>query len=125
MASGIVADLLIDTDIFVDHLRGARRFRPGDQTIHYSVVTRAELFAGRATDEDRVAQLLAPFREVVVTPDIAERAGRLRRVTGLRVADAVIAATALEHDLALVTRNVRDFRDVASLVLAPLEMVER
>jgi predicted nucleic acid-binding protein len=120
-----VADLLVDTDIFVDHLRGARRFRPGDQVIHYSVVTRAELFAGRATEEDRVSQLLAPFREVGVTRAVAERAGWLRRVAGLRLADAVIAATALEHDLALVTRNHRDFRDVVGLVLVPLEMSER
>ena len=120
-----MADLLVDTDIFVDHLRGARRFRPGDQAIHYSVVTRAELFAGRATEEDRVSQLLAPFREVAVTREIAERAGRLRRVAGLRLADAMIAATALEHDLALITRNQRDFRDVTGLVLAPLEMIER
>ncbi len=32
-----------------------------------------------------------------------------RKGTPLHVADGLIAATALEHDLTLVTRNVKDF----------------
>ena len=33
-----MADLLVDTDVFVDHLRGARRMEPGRDRILYSVV---------------------------------------------------------------------------------------
>lgn len=36
----LVADVLIDTDVFVDHLRGAAELRPGRHRIHYSVITR-------------------------------------------------------------------------------------
>lgn len=114
-----MADLLLDTDIFVDHLRGARRIRAGDDTIHYSVVTRAELLAGRATEEGRVGLLLAPFRELTVDRAVAERAGRLRRGASIRMADALIAATALAHDCTLVTRNSRDFEGVPGLRLGP------
>lgn len=92
--------------------------------LSYSVLTRAELFAGRGSDEARIIQLLAPFRELVVTQGIAERAGRLRRETGLHLADSVIAATALEHGLGLVTRNTRDFGRVASLVLVTAGVVQ-
>lgn len=92
--------------------------------LSYSVLTRAELFAGRGSDEARVVQLLAPFRELPVTQAIAEWAGRLRRETGLPMADAVIAATALEHGLGLVTRNTRDFGLVASLALVPAAVVQ-
>ena len=42
-----MADLLVDTDVFVDHIRGAARIRVGPHTLSYSVVTRCELFAGR------------------------------------------------------------------------------
>jgi predicted nucleic acid-binding protein len=106
-----VADVLVDTDIFVDHLRGARELKPGKHRLHYSVVTRAELFAGSSAT-DLVTQLLAPFHEVGVNRTIAERAGRIRRETGVRLPDALIAATALEHRLSLATRNEKDFSPV-------------
>jgi predicted nucleic acid-binding protein len=110
-----VADLLVDTDVFVDHLRGVRRLSAGQHAVHYSVVTRAELFAGRTTDESRVELLLAPFRELAVDRVVAERAGRLRRERGLGMADALIAATALAYGCTLVTRNERDFAGIPGL----------
>lgn len=95
-----MADLLVDTDIFVDHLRGAAAIRPRRHRLHYSVITRAELFAGN-TASNLTVQLLAPFRELAVDRDIAERAGRIVRQSGVRLPDALIAATALERRLAL------------------------
>ena len=114
-----MADLLLDTDIFIDHLRGAVEIRPAKHRVHYSVVTRAELFAGN-TATNLAAQLLSPFREIRVGRDIAERAGRLTREFGLRLPDALIAATALEHGLQLSTRNVKDFNRVRGLRLRAL-----
>ena len=112
--NGNVADFLIDTDVFVDHLRGAKRFDPKSHRVHYSVVTRAELFAGNAASDD-VRLLLAPFRELEVGRTVAERAGRLRRESGIRLPDALIAATAIEHKLSLFTRNRSDFEKVRGL----------
>jgi len=114
--NGIVADFLVDTDVFVDHLRGARRFEAKSHRVHYSVVTRAELFAGN-TATDLISVLLAPFREIEVGRDVVERAGRIRRETGVRLPDALIAATAIEHKLSLFTRNRSDFEKVAGLRL--------
>ncbi len=111
-----MADLLLDTDVFIDHLRGARQLTPKSHRIHYSVITRAELFAGN-TATNLVSTVLAPFREVPVGRDVAERAGRTRRESGIRLPDALIAATAIEHKFALVTRNRRDFERVRGLRL--------
>jgi len=111
-----VADFLVDTDVFVDHLRGARRFEAKSHRVHYSVVTRAELFAGNTATE-LVTILLAPFRELPVGRAEAERAGRLRRESGVRLADALIAATAIEHKLSLFTRNRSHFSSVPGLRL--------
>jgi predicted nucleic acid-binding protein len=59
-----------------------------------------------------------------VTQPIAERLGRLageRDSKGktLPFGDGLIAATALEHDLTLVTRNVRGFADLGLAVINP------
>lgn len=114
-----MSDVLVDTDVFVDHLRGASELKAGRHRLHYSVITRAELFAGSSAS-NLVAQLLAPFRELVIDRAIAERAGRVRRETGIRLPDALIAATALEHELAVATRNRRDFQGVRGLKLRAL-----
>lgn len=109
-----MADLLVDTDVLIDVLRGAHRLPVAGHRIAYSVITRAELFAGRQSDEERVRMLLSPFQELVVDAVVAERAGRMRR-SSIQMPDALIAATALEHGLELVTRNARDFVAVKGL----------
>ena len=109
-----VADLLVDTDVFIDHLRGARELRPGRNRLHYSVITRCELLSG-AVGSALVQQLLEPFRELAVDRPVAERAGRIRRETGIATPDALIAATAIENGLTLVTRNRRHFQLVRQL----------
>jgi predicted nucleic acid-binding protein len=84
-----------------------------------SVITRCELFAGRAVDEKGINAVLAALAEHPVDRSVAERAGRLRRRSGLRIADALIAATAIEHGLTLVTRNEGDFGKVSGLKIRP------
>ncbi|MDP9386413.1 MAG: type II toxin-antitoxin system VapC family toxin [Actinomycetota bacterium] len=112
-------DILVDTDVFIDHLRGAAELKPGRHRLHYSVITRAELFAG-STGTDLAARVLAPFREIPVDRAIAERAGRIRREAGLRMPDALIAATAVERNLGLVTRNTKHFDSVRGLRIRAL-----
>jgi predicted nucleic acid-binding protein len=109
-----VADILVDTDIFIDHLRGAAELKAGRHRLRYSVITRAELFAG-VTGTDLAGRVLAPFREIPVDRAIAERAGHIRRETGVRPPDALIAATALERKLGLATRNPKHFESIRGL----------
>ena len=63
-------------------------------------------------------------RILPVTESIAERWGHLaatakQRGIAVAVVDGVIAATALEHGLTLVTRNVRDFAGLDVVLLNP------
>jgi len=108
------ADLLVDTDVLIDHLRGERRLSPGGRRIAISVISRCELFAGR-DDPERLRRLLVPMVELSVDPAIAELAGATRRRTGIATPDALIAATALTHRIPLMTRNRRHFDRVAGL----------
>ena len=106
--------LLVDTDVLIDHLRARRRL-PVTARFAYSVISRYELYAGRASDEDVVNELLGPHREISVDGLVAAGAGRIRRNERLEIADALIAATAIVHGLELVTRNRRDFERVRGL----------
>ena len=72
------------------------------------------------------ADLLTMFsgRILPMTQSIAERWGVLegqRQLMGrpIHVPDAQIAATALEHGLTVVTRNVKDFEGVGATLINP------
>lgn len=114
-----VADLLIDTDVCIDHLAGGVRLSGRRSRLGYSVITRAELHSGAASafEVEQIRRLLGAMTEYGVDRQIADEAGRIRREVGIRLPDALIAATALVHGLSVDTRNVADFRRVPGLRL--------
>jgi len=135
--------LLLDTNIPSESIRS----RPDpkvdtwihgqdDETLHLSVVTIGELRKGldlaphgkqRAELQEWLEKDLVPTfdgRILPVTKAIAEKWGALsaqRQLAGrpLSMADGLIAATALEHGLTLVTRNVKDFDLLGVTILNP------
>ena len=52
---------------------------------------------------------------------VARRWGQLSAVVGNRNPDLLIAATALERDLTVVTRNVRHFEPAGVRIVNPFE----
>ena len=102
-------------------------------TLYVSVLTLAEIRRGieQVADEKRRAALadwlevdLRAFftgRVLPVDTAVADRWGRLlaHAARPMPAVDSLIAATAIEHDLVLVTRNVRDFEGLPVQVLDP------
>ena len=81
-------------------------------------MTRIEVygFTGLKPEEEAALDIL--FRRLTVHPldaAVVERAIALRQERKMGLADAIIAATALVHNLQLVTRNEEDFRNVTGL----------
>jgi toxin FitB len=114
-----VADLLVDIDVCIDHLAGRSRLSGRRTRLGYSVITRAELRAGAnsAVEAEQIRRLLGAMTEYPVDRQIAEEAGRIRQEVGIRLPDALIAATALVNGLTVDTRNLSDFRRVPGLRL--------
>ena len=107
-----------------------------DEQLYFSVISLGEILKGitvlpsikrRAGLQQWLDETLRPWFEdriLSVNELIAERWGFLAgqcqlRGKPLKVADGLIAATALEHDLTVVTRNVRDFEGLDVEVLNP------
>ena len=120
---------LIDTDVWIDFLRGndqAIRFiKDLPNRLFISAVSVAELHVGVREGLERQAldQLLSTLEVLDLNAAIAAKGGLLRRdygrSHGVGLNDALIAATAQEHNLALVTRNEKDFAGLAVEVINP------
>ena len=136
--------ILLDTMV-LSELRKARpnpgvvaylKSQPAD-TVFLSAMTLGEIEAGvekqRSVAPDFAAELaqwlalmemqFAPFI-LPVTPAIAKLWGRLCVQTGNKGIDNLIAATALFHNLMVVTRNVKDFQPAGVRVFDPFGLQE-
>ena len=112
---------VLDTDVLIEMARNntvvseqIRQLRHGGHSLCYSPVTRAEIYAGlRPGEETSTAQLLARFTCLSIDASVGEQAGLYMRKHsssyGLEVADALIAASCVLADAALITFNVRHY----------------
>jgi tRNA(fMet)-specific endonuclease VapC len=130
--------IVLDTDTFsllvADHSRVAARFRAATEEVAITLVSRIEVLEGRFAFVRRAAdgeQLLRAqewlrkteddlARFAVLAPDVAAAAefDRLRankKPKKIGRADLLIAAITLANRARLVTRNLKDFRQVPGL----------
>lgn len=91
-----------------------------DVPVAVSVVTVAELFsASSLPPEERssIDEMLSGLLCVSLDEAIARVAGDIRAAHNLKLADSLIAATAIARGATLVTRNTRDFKKIPSFPL--------
>ena len=115
--------MVLDTNILIYSAKpGGEHLRPwlDDPGAMVSIVSRIEAlgFPGISAEEKAALEgALQSMPEVGLTEAVATRAIALRQERKIGLADSIIAATALVHDLPLVTRNFDDFTHVAGLTL--------
>lgn len=113
------SDCLVDTDVFIDFLRGRSEavefVRSKFPRIHISAITVGELYSGIREGAERrtLESALNACHVIDVSMNIAIMAGLFRRAYGkshsVSLADALIAATAKEYGLSLASLNVKHF----------------
>lgn len=118
-------NILIDTNIFVDHLRN---FSPateffesivGRENIYFSAITEAELIAGKANDDagkrEKLLYFLHRWNKIPVDNPLVILAGDLSRNHKIAIPDAIVAATAIISNAELITKNTKDFKNIPNL----------
>jgi predicted nucleic acid-binding protein len=118
--------MLVDTDVLIWHLRGyAQATRRLDElgALTLSAVSYLEVLQGMRNKTELVAvkKMLErrAARLLPITEAITHRAAALMESLtlshGLQMGDALIAATALDHGLPVLTANVKHFGAVEGL----------
>lgn len=125
---------LVDSDVLIDGLTGVPAAldlfaRLRHRGLAVSIVSHGEVFEGAFKAPEphaRLAQFrayLADFAMVPLTDPVMETLARVRadlRRGGRLISDLdlLIAATAIHHDLTLITRNVRHFERIPELAIS-------
>jgi predicted nucleic acid-binding protein len=112
-------NILLDTDILINFLRGREKTRAflsslsDEATLYCSVITVAEIFAGMKEQErKKTEELLDSLNMIEVTKQIAEKAGSYKnRIKSqiLELDDCLIAASAESLDAILATGNTKHY----------------
>lgn len=128
---------LVDTNVISEARRGStqalawfRSVAPG--SVYLSTLTLGEIMRGIALkqkSDPKAARHLAEWlrkirhdhvdRIVPVNDQISVEWGRIAAIRPRGDVDGLIAATAIVHDLILVTRNIRDFEDTGASIVNP------
>jgi len=120
-----MANSLADTNVFIAIINGnplLKEFIKTERPV-ISTIVYLELIQGSKNKAEvkKIEKLLSFFKVLHFNEAVALRSIEIIRKYskshGLLLADAVIAATCLEHKIALVTFNAKDFRFIDGLEL--------
>ena len=116
---------LYDTNIFIyylaDDITVNSWFTEEFLNLHeilISPIIRIELlsFTGLSKEEEQsIEDLLSQFNTVPLLREIENQTIQIKRQYKIKLPDAIIAATAINQDAFLVTRNVGDFKGITGL----------
>ncbi len=131
---------LVDTNVVCEACRGTPEavnwMRAVDPlTVHLSTLTLGEIMGGIAlkqksdpTTASHLAEWLRKLRHqhadriLAVTDQVSVEWGRIAALRPRGSIDGLIAATAIVHDLVVVTRNSADFGDTGADVVNPWDL---
>ena len=116
---------LIDTNIIIYYLEGEQAaisfLRTHRGKLSISSITWMETlsYPFTAEEEQVVRTFLQEFRLIEISSPVMELSVEIRRKKKMKLPDAIIAASAVHHDLILVTRNIKDFKGTSIKTLDP------
>lgn len=124
---------LIDTNIIIYYFNGSFPLDIKEQieiifetSFYISVITKIEFLGWKKHTKGsfKKAQFFLSYAQIIdLTDEIVDIAINLRRTASIKTPDALIAATAIQNDAILVTRNTKDFNSIKQMtVFNPFEL---
>ncbi len=121
--------VVVDTDVLIAAMRNNKiavsLLRKYENNVRLSATTVIELFVGAKTAEQKkvIESILDDHEVIMVDKSISALAIRLVKENNshsrsLYLPDALIAATCIEHQAALLTFNTKDFMFIKGLKFA-------
>lgn len=113
--------ILLDSDVVIENLRGTasivttlHQALERENSFFITPITWAEIYAGIRTGEERAVEIFFGATPCIsITEEIGKKAGEylsaFSRSHGVKIADALIAATAFDEELSLFTLNRKHY----------------
>lgn len=117
---------LIDTNIIIHYLEGEHavvsflRGNRGELAISSITWMETLSYPFNPDEELLVRAFLREFKMIEISPQVMELSVEIRRMKKMKLPDAIIAASAIHHNLILVSRNIKDFKGVSVKTCDPL-----
>lgn len=119
------AKYLIDTNVAIDYIGETLPEKAlneldsfFDGKFYISIINKIELLGFNnisADEEQNFHKLINASTILNLTDDIVTKTIEVRKQFKIKLPDAIIAATALTHNLTIVTRNTKDFEKIKSV----------
>jgi predicted nucleic acid-binding protein len=117
MGSGYFLDSNFLVDLIQNNLNGELSENLFSSEVYSNDIVRIEVlgFEMDKTLESAFKQLFEILKILPLSEEIVLQTIQIRKQKKIKLGDALIAATAIVHNLKLVTRNVRDFKGIEGL----------
>ena len=122
-----VMNYLLDTNFVINYFKGifsddAAKFTDSviNDLTYVSVITRMELLSSQSLkpkDEEVIKEFIFDSTVFSLEENIITKTILLRRTNKIKLPDAIIAATAIVHNLQLITHNLKDFKNIHELIV--------
>ena len=120
-------NFLLDTSVIIDFLRQKEKrktllYRLSEYELFSSIISHSEVFSGKSVWENEEARktVQTVFSDITIIPltqKLSEYAGYIKAHQSISLIDCIIAATAIQENIELVSLNTKDFKLIEGIRL--------
>jgi len=116
---------LLDSNTVIDYIAGSHPLKARrrlnlliDEEINVSVIAKIEVLSYNPDKDDNYPVLVDFFdaaNVIGLTHEIAGNTIQIRQKQKIKLPAAIIAATAIQNKMTLISRNIKDFKNIQGL----------